>query len=46
MGVGGILLNFLQRIAIGAGVVIALVLVIQLGMPGRSSINIKPRRTN
>jgi len=38
MGVGSVFLDFLQRIAIGAGAVLALLVVIQLGMPKRSPV--------
>jgi hypothetical protein len=46
MGVGSVFLDFLQRIAVGAGAVIALLLVIRLGMPGRSGIADTRRTTN
>jgi hypothetical protein len=36
MGVGSVFIDFLQRIAIGAGAVLALLIVIDLGMPERS----------
>jgi hypothetical protein len=38
MGVGSAFFDFLQRIAIGAGAVLAVLVVIQLGMPKRSPI--------
>ena len=38
MGVGTVFFDFLQRIAIGAGAVFALLLVIQLGIPRQSTV--------
>jgi hypothetical protein len=38
MGVELVFVDFLQRIAVGAGAVFALLLVIQLGMPKRSPV--------
>jgi hypothetical protein len=38
MGVGSVFIDFLQHIAIGAGTVLALLLVIQVGMPKRSPV--------
>jgi hypothetical protein len=38
MGVGSVFVEFLQRIAIGAGAVLALLLVVQLKMPKRSPV--------
>jgi len=35
---GTVFVDFLQRIAIGAGAVLAVLVVIQLGMPKRSPI--------
>jgi uncharacterized membrane protein YczE len=38
MGLGLLFLGFLQRIAVGAGTVLALFLIIRFGMRRRSSI--------
>ena len=38
MGVGSVFLDFLQWIAIGAGAVLAVLVVVQLGMPKRSPV--------
>jgi hypothetical protein len=45
MGIGPVFLEFLQRIAVGAGGVFALFLVIQMGMPRRSKIAVSRRTT-
>jgi hypothetical protein len=39
MGVGSVFIDFLERIAIGAGAVMALLIVVQLGMPRRSPVH-------
>jgi uncharacterized membrane protein len=38
MGVGSVFIEFLQRVAIGAAFVLALLFVVQLGMPKRSPV--------
>jgi hypothetical protein len=38
MGVGSVFVDFLQHVAVGAGVVLALLVVIDLGMPRRSPV--------
>jgi hypothetical protein len=38
MELGVFILGFLQRIAVGAGTVFALFLIVRLGMPRRSAI--------
>jgi hypothetical protein len=43
MGIGPVFLDFLKLVAIGAGAVLALFLVIQVRMP-KSSIIVVPRR--
>lgn len=45
-GMGLVILEFLQRIAIGVGAVLLLFLVIHFGMPKRSTASIRRRRTN
>jgi hypothetical protein len=44
--VGLLFLGFLQRIAVGAGTVFALLLVVWLGMPRRSVIVVSRRTTD
>lgn len=44
MDVGSLFINFLQRIAIGAGMVFALILMVWLSLP-RRSVNVANRRT-
>jgi hypothetical protein len=39
MDVGTVFVDFLQRIAIGAGVVMAVLVAIQVGMPKRSPVS-------
>ena len=46
MGVGKVFIDFLERIAVGAGAVFALLLVIRLGLPRRSRIAVARRRTH
>jgi hypothetical protein len=43
MGLGLLFLGFLQRIAVGAGTVLVLLLVISLGLPRRSVIVVSRR---
>jgi hypothetical protein len=38
MGLSVLLVDFLQRIAVGAGTVLVLVLFIRLGLPRRSAV--------
>lgn len=38
MGIGSVFVNFLQRIAIGAAAVFALLLLLQLKLPKRAAI--------
>jgi len=45
MDVGSVFLEFLQRIAIGAGAVLAVIVVIQLGMRKRSPVMSRRIRT-
>jgi hypothetical protein len=44
MGIGPVFLEFLRRIAIGAGAVLALFVLIQLRLPGRAA-RVVTRRT-
>jgi hypothetical protein len=46
MDVVTVFLDFLQRIAVGAGAVFALLLAIWLGLPRRSRIDDTQRTTN
>jgi hypothetical protein len=46
MGVGKVVIDFLERIAVGAGAVFALLVVIRLGLPRRSRIAARQRRTH
>ena len=43
MELGPLLLGFLQRIAVGAGTVFVLLLVISVGLPRRSAIAVNRR---
>jgi hypothetical protein len=46
MNVGPLFMDFLQRIAIGAGVVFALILIVGVGLRSRSAIGASRRATN
>jgi hypothetical protein len=46
MGVGMVFLDFVQRIAVGAAAVIALLVVIGISLPRRSGIGATRRTTN
>jgi hypothetical protein len=46
MGIGSVFLNFLQRIAIGAAAVFALLLLLQVKLPKRATIKIARHKTH
>jgi hypothetical protein len=46
MGLDVLFVDFLQRIAVGAGTVLALLLFIRLGLPRRSVIVVNRRTTD
>jgi hypothetical protein len=46
MGLGFSFLEFLQRVAVGAGVVFALLLIIRIRMPRRSALGARHRTTD
>jgi hypothetical protein len=46
MGISAVVLDFLQNIAIGAGAVLGLIVIIQLRVRRRSEVKINSRKTN